>query len=70
MTEEEARTSQSQDESDSFSFRILLGTIRRKFPHAKQLQTKLLSKWLEDEEKKKSLLLLVWLLHLLLTLNT
>ena len=50
-----------QDPSSSLSFawRMLLGTIRKTFPKAKQLKTRLLNEWMEDEERSKHLMLFV-----------
>ena len=48
-----------QSSSLGFAWRMLLGTIRKTFPQAEQLRTSSLAAWLEDENRKKTVLLLV-----------
>ena len=61
--EEEQEQGSKQSDQDpsslSFTWRVLLGTIRKTFPKAKQLKTKLLNEWMADEERSKQLMLFV-----------
>ena len=53
-----------QDSSLSFAWRMLLGTIRKTFPKAKQLKTRLLNDWMADEERSKHLMLFVRIMEI------
>lgn len=59
MGEENSKSAQDRGSLSSFSWRMLLGTIRRTFPRAKQMKTKTLNEFLADGGKGKTLLLLV-----------
>lgn len=43
----------------SFMWNMLLGSIRKGFPKAKQLKTKLLDEWMKDTNRRRHILMLV-----------